>query len=70
MNNFLFALGGVPYFYDLGLKKSGPCPESRVGQLWKLIVHYGMGNKLGLAKGGPYSGMVRFARVSDTGSPL
>ena len=33
VNNFLFALGGVPYFYDLGLKKSDPCPESQVGPL-------------------------------------
>ena len=29
-----------------------------------------MGKYLGLKKGGPYSGMVRFVRRSDTGSPL
>ena len=29
-----------------------------------------MGENSGLAKGGPYSGMVRFVRRSDTGSPL
>ena len=31
-----FALGGGPFFesfYDLGLKKGGPCLESRVGPL-------------------------------------
>ena len=29
-----------------------------------------MGKYLGLKKGGPYSGMVRFVRRSDSGSPL
>ena len=51
--------------YDLGLKKSGPCPESRIGMLsesnWK---------NSGLVKSGPYYGMVRIVRPSDTGSPL
>ena len=33
VNDFFFA-GGGPFFesfYDLGLRKGGPCPESRVG---------------------------------------
>ena len=35
-----------------------------------LIIHYVNGEKLGLAKGGPYSGMARFVRRSDTASTL
>ena len=34
VNDFSLLLGGGPFsesFYDLGLIKSGPCPESRVG---------------------------------------
>ena len=33
--NTFFALGGDPFFYDLGLKKYGLCPESLVGPLSK-----------------------------------
>ena len=35
-----------------------------------LITHNVNEEKMGLAEGGPYSGMVRFVRRSDTGSPL
>ena len=34
--NFFLAAGAGPFFesfYDLGLKKGGPCSESRVGPL-------------------------------------
>ena len=56
-------------FYDLGMKKGGPCPKSRVGPLSESDNMW-MGKYLGLKKGGPYSGMVRFVTRSDTGSPL
>ena len=34
--NVFFYIEGDPFFwsfYDLGLEKGGPCPESQVGQL-------------------------------------
>ena len=48
MNYFFFAAGAGPFFesfYDFGLKKGGPCPESRSVRFLNLIIHYAYGDK-------------------------
>ena len=55
VNDFFFAFGAGPFFesfYDFGLKKGGPCPESRVGPLSESdnSLHYVNGGKIGTEK--------------------
>ena len=67
--NYFFAGPFFESFYDLGLKKGGLCPESRVGHYLDLIIHYvnweifGTEKRWSVFRDGPLCEAVRY-RVS------